>query len=167
MELCITTEMQRSYSGITYTCHSRWGRGKCWGSWELTSSHKSHLGAGLGTCTSSPWAGPAPGEQWVRLFQTQGGRLGCGPHFIHSERRRDTGSLSFLFFSHLKSYGSLCFYSEGKGAWAQFSAMWMRGQTGSIRRSLLDLSHPWTVERLCWTKTHVPSPAPSQPAKVN
>lgn len=96
------------------------GKRQMLGLMGVTSSHKSHLGAGLGTCMSSPWAGPAPGGQWVRLFQTQGGRLGCGPHFIHSERRRDTGSLNFLFFLHLKSYGSLCFYSEGKGAELSF-----------------------------------------------
>ena len=101
------------------------------------------------------------GGQWVGLFQTQGGCL------YPQQTPQGHRLLSFLLFSHLKPCGSLCFYSEGKGVWAQLSEMWIRGQTGSIRKSLSDLSHLWTVETLCWTKRHNPSPAPSQPAKVN
>lgn len=167
MEPHTALEMQRSHSGITYKCHSGWGGGRCLGLGELLHLVKATWEPGSAPLGPLSWWGPAPEGQWLGLFQTQGGHLGLKPHFIHRERCTDISSLHFLFFPTLKSSGSFCFYSEGKGAWAQFSEMWIWEQAGSIRRSLSDLpiAELWTegADQKCASS---PPPPPSSPEGI-
>ena len=162
MELCITREMQRFSAGMVYKYHSKWGWGKMFGLTELFYPIK----VTWEQFSRSPALDWASSKLWLRLFRAQGGPYGHWPHLINRGDCRDMVFICLLF-SHLKSYGFSCFYSEGKGAWAQFSEVWIKEQMGSIRKSLSDHSYPRTAKRLCWPKRHILCFHPSPPKWIN
>lgn len=157
LELCVTRETGRFYLASPITITQSGDEAKCWGSRSYFTSLKSPGNRAWHFQVPHPCRGllqitvidvrPKEGPRAVGLT-------------LSTARCRDIVSLCLLFFSHLKSSGSFCFYSEGKGTWAQFSEMRIKEQMGCIWRSLSDLASPWAVKRLCWPKMHIPAPAP-------